>query len=105
MLPNENQTILIQVTDSLSFDFYDNFFPLYFIVHFLLIINFYYVKALRCYTCTATEDTEDQRCLTNPANLINGITNCNKKFCTSVKVEYMVSIKINCMPSKFNEIT
>ena len=50
---------------------------------------------LQCYTCSVSIDDPDQTCVTNPDEVsgANAITNCDKKYCTSVRVEYMVN---NC---------
>ncbi|KAK5642588.1 hypothetical protein RI129_008755 [Pyrocoelia pectoralis] len=48
------------------------------------------VQGLKCYTCTTTENDKDKRCITNPnAVEVNPITNCNKKYCTTTRVEYI----------------
>ncbi|KAB0796893.1 hypothetical protein PPYR_10954 [Photinus pyralis] len=55
----------------------------------LLISNALGVSALNCYTCKTTENENDKRCITNPGAVEgNAITNCNKNYCTTVRVEY-----------------
>lgn len=50
--------------------------------------------ALRCYTCSVSESDNDQRCITDPASVETGsaITDCDKAYCTSIRIEYLVSI-------------
>ncbi|GAB6019125.1 hypothetical protein CHUAL_000743 [Chamberlinius hualienensis] len=54
---------------------------------FVLTMN--KVNALKCYTCTATEADTD--CQLHPEIVPGGITNCNKKYCTLRRVEYINS--------------
>ncbi|KAF5286813.1 hypothetical protein FQR65_LT12434 [Abscondita terminalis] len=59
------------------------------IVLFVVILNINTVYGIRCYTCTTNEFDSDKRCATNP-DAVEGrpITNCNKLYCTIVRVEY-----------------
>ncbi|KAK9708011.1 hypothetical protein QE152_g27492 [Popillia japonica] len=45
------------------------------------------VEGLKCYTCSMTDEETDQSCLTDPDNA--GITDCDKKYCISVRVDYL----------------
>ncbi|KAK4876761.1 hypothetical protein RN001_009267 [Aquatica leii] len=48
-----------------------------------------FVSGLKCYRCTATENDKDKRCITDPASVEeNAITDCNKVYCITVRVEY-----------------
>ncbi|KAJ3663819.1 hypothetical protein Zmor_008041 [Zophobas morio] len=43
--------------------------------------------ALQCYTCSVGEQDADRTCVDNPAN--TSMTNCNKKYCTIIRQEYL----------------
>ncbi|GJQ68376.1 hypothetical protein Trydic_g16966 [Trypoxylus dichotomus] len=45
------------------------------------------VEGLRCYTCSMTNEDVDQNCLTDPDKA--GITDCDKQYCISVRVDYV----------------
>lgn len=55
--------------------------------HFTLFL------ALKCYTCTVTQTDIDQTCATDPGSVTSGsaITDCDKAYCTIVRIEYLVS--------------
>ncbi|XP_017770626.1 PREDICTED: tyrosine-protein kinase-like otk [Nicrophorus vespilloides] len=61
------------------------------IVLFALIGAISTSEGLRCYTCSFQEWETDQKCVTDPANVETStpITNCNKNYCTSIRVEYV----------------
>ncbi|KAF5303918.1 hypothetical protein FQA39_LY01703 [Lamprigera yunnana] len=56
----------------------------------LVTFNIISVYGLKCFTCSTSENDIDTRCITNPGAVEeNGVTNCNKLFCTIVRVEYV----------------
>ncbi|XP_066151490.1 uncharacterized protein [Euwallacea fornicatus] len=59
-------------------------------------------QGLKCYTCSATEDDSDTRCADDVESMDNAITDCDKKYCTINRVDYLdpkgklASINRNC---------
>lgn len=50
----------------------------------------YLFKGLKCYTCSATEDDADTTCESDPESVSGGVTDCDKKYCIIVRVDYKV---------------
>ncbi|CAG9858162.1 unnamed protein product [Phyllotreta striolata] len=46
------------------------------------------VSSLKCYTCSCTEDDSDTTCLTGPGKKSGMVTDCDKKYCYTVRVDY-----------------
>lgn len=65
------------------------------IVNIIFHIPTVYIQniALRCYTCSYVPTTGSRACIENP-DKVGGqkFTNCNKKFCTILRQELVVSI-------------
>ncbi|KAJ8945341.1 hypothetical protein NQ318_009736 [Aromia moschata] len=58
----------------------------------LLCLFFLFVihrsTGLQCYTCSTTEDESDTTCADNPSEVDGGVTDCDKKYCIIVRVDY-----------------
>ncbi|KAJ8985901.1 hypothetical protein NQ317_010658 [Molorchus minor] len=67
---------------------------------------------LECYTCSTTEDESDTTCLDNPSGVVGGVTDCDKKYCIIVRVDYkdprgkLASILRSCVdkPTYTNDV-
>ncbi|XP_018568715.1 uncharacterized protein LOC108908994 [Anoplophora glabripennis] len=67
---------------------------------------------LQCYTCSTTEDESDTTCESDPASVTGGVTDCDKKYCVIVRVDYkdprgkLASILRTCVdtPTYLNEV-
>lgn len=59
---------------------------------FVFISFLHNSSALECYTCSIGEQDTDTTCVDDPVKLgTAGKTNCNKKYCTTIRQEYKVS--------------
>ncbi|XP_022914292.1 uncharacterized protein [Onthophagus taurus] len=65
-----------------------NFFALTLVLAFCVITP---TKALKCYTCTSTDEAVDEACINDPESVTasSAITECNKKYCYSIRVEFV----------------
>ncbi|XP_066254461.1 uncharacterized protein [Euwallacea similis] len=60
-------------------------------------------QGLKCYTCSATEDDANTQCADDVESMENAITDCDKKYCTITRVDYLdpkgklASINRNCV--------
>ncbi|CAH1108191.1 unnamed protein product [Psylliodes chrysocephalus] len=84
-------------------------------IAFILVFLLYYihsVKSLKCYTCSCTEDDADTSCLDNLGAKEGDITDCDKKYCILVRIDYkdprgkLQSISRNCVdkPAYIHEV-
>ncbi|KAJ8913503.1 hypothetical protein NQ315_017053 [Exocentrus adspersus] len=81
---------------------------------FLLLSSLLIHKSagLKCYTCSTTEDDADTTCESDPASVTGGVTDCDKKYCIIVRLDYkdprgkLQSILRSCVdkPTYLNEV-